>query len=212
MKTGVLFIGGEYPREEVIDAVLAGAEYVVAADSGYDYLRQREIACDLVVGDMDSTRYGREIAELGEERVQRFDAQKDETDTEIGLRSLVERGVEYPIIIGGGGGRLDHLLAVASLFDRSLRPREWISRQARVISVEERLLVEGRKGRTVSLFPAGDQPCRIHSQGLKWPLDQLTWLKQRGDGGVSNEVTEDPLLLEPYSGRAMLVIPQTDAV
>jgi thiamine pyrophosphokinase len=210
MQTGVLFIGGEYPQPHLIDELLGRASLVVAADSGFDYLRSRGLQCDLVAGDMDSTRYAEEIAALGENRVVRFGREKDETDTEIGLRLLRERGIEYPVIVGGGGGRLDHLLALAALFDREVRPREWVSAQGRVLSVEERLVLGGYVGRTVSLFPAGSGECRLHSEGLKWPLDELTWYRGRGDGGVSNVVMKDPLVLEPYSGRGLLVIPEKD--
>ncbi len=207
MQTGLLFIGGEYPPQHIIDAFLSRASLIVAADSGYDYLRSRGVGCDLVTGDMDSTEYGEEIAALEEHRVIRFQRDKDETDTEIGLRALRERNVDYPVIVGGGGGRLDHLLALATLFDRELRPREWLSRGARAISVEERLTLSGLEGHTVSLFPAGTGPCTITSEGLKWPLDALTWYRSRGDAGISNLIVGDPLVLEPQTGRGILVIP-----
>jgi thiamine pyrophosphokinase len=210
MRTGLLFIGGLYPPDNTIDNSLSRSSFVIAADSGYDYCRRRGIECDLVVGDMDSTRYSEEIAALGEERVKPFERDKDETDTEIGLRLLYEYGIEYPVIIGGGGGRLDHLLALAVLFDRRQRPREWLSREARVVSVEEEITLKGLKGRTVSLFPAGREVCRLHSEGLKWPLDQLQWLRGRGDAGISNEVIGEPLRLAPLTGRGILVIPESE--
>lgn len=208
MKTGVLFIGGDYPPHDIIDTILSHASLVAAADSGYDYLRRRGLGCDFVLGDMDSTEYAEEIASLEEQRVFAYEREKDETDTEIGLRILREKGTEYPVIIGGGGGRLDHLISLVAMFDRDVRPREWVPREARVISVEEHLSLPGLAGRTVSLFPAGAAPCRLHSEGLKWPLDSLTWHRGRGDVGISNEVVDDPLVLQPVSGRGILVIPE----
>ncbi len=198
-----LCIGGEMPRIEKVRKILEGMDIVAAADSGFDTLYEAGLEADLVFGDMDSTRYREIIESFPREQRETLPAEKDETDTEIGLRRLNEMGAERVTIIGGGGGRLDHLLGIVILFDRELRPWQWYTKREWIRSVEEEINLAGIKGKTVSLFPAGSERCRIKSSGLKWPLDELVWRK--GDAGISNVVTDDTLKLEPIEGRAILI-------
>lgn len=200
---GVLLVGGEMPPVSRVLGVINQASLVVAADSGYDYLRDHDLPCDYVVGDMDSTRYPERIRQLPPDKVLTADRDKDETDTEIGLSLLKKRGCEYIILIGGGGGRLDHLLGIVSLFDRENYPNEWYTYREVVYAVDRPMRFSGWKGDTVSFFPAGNRRCRMRSNGLKWPLDGLVW--EHGRQGISNTVTEDMMTVEPLEGRLICI-------
>jgi len=202
---GVLVLGGEKPSADVIEECVINADLVVAVDSGFDFLWENGFDFDYVVGDMDSTRYGHAIAELPEEKLVIAPTEKDETDTELGLHFLKERGIETVSMIGGGGGRLDHLLGIVALFDREIRPDEWYTRNEGVISIDRQKSFRRLKGKTVSLFPVGSETCTMHSSGLKWPLDELVW--QRGSAGISNVVVSDEVVLKPKTGRLLFIYP-----
>ena len=202
---GVLVLGGEHPSTDIIEECIIKADLVVAVDSGFDYLWENGFDFDYVVGDMDSTRYGRAIAELPEEKVLIAPTEKDETDTELGLHFLKERSIDNVVMIGGGGGRLDHLLGIVALFDREIRPDEWYTRNEGVISIDRLKSFRRLKGKTVSLFPAGSETCTMRSSGLKWPLDELVW--ERGSVGISNVVVSDEVVLEPKTGRLLFIYP-----
>jgi len=112
----LLVIGGAGPAPGVLAAMAREAQRIVAADSGLDLCLTAGIVPDLVVGDMDSLSDPRLLDAYPPERVLRFPTDKDETDTEIGMRLLRERGYQSISIAGGGGGRLDHLMAIMGLF------------------------------------------------------------------------------------------------
>ena len=196
---GILIIGGEYPSKEVANRAIANADIVVAADSGFDYAVENGIPVDYVVGDMDSTVHLDTIESMSNEKVMRMSSDKDETDTEIGLKVLKEKGVDEAVIIGGGGGRLDHLLGIVALFHRDIRPDQWYTDREFVISIDRKRIFKGLKGKTVSFFPVGNATCRMKSKGLKWPLDHLKW--ERGDVGISNIVKDEEMMVEPVTGR-----------
>ncbi|MFW5727837.1 MAG: thiamine diphosphokinase [Spirochaetota bacterium] len=202
---GVLVLGGEKPSADVIEECIINADLVVAVDSGFDFLWENGFAFDYVVGDMDSTKYGHAIAELPEEKVVIAPTEKDETDTELGLHFLKERGIETVIMVGGGGGRLDHLLGIVALFDREIRPDEWYTRNEGVISIDRQKTFRRLKGKTVSLFPVGSATCTMRSSGLKWSLNGLVW--QRGSAGISNVVVSDEVVLRPETGRLLFIYP-----
>ncbi|MFO7730153.1 MAG: thiamine diphosphokinase [Spirochaetia bacterium] len=202
---GVLVLGGEHPSAHLAEQHIEDADLVVAADSGFDFLWENNLKFDYIVGDLDSTQYRHALSELPSEKLLIASTEKDETDTELGLQFLKERGIDFVTMIGGGGGRLDHLLGIVALFDREIRPDEWYTRNEGVISIDRLKSFRDLKGKTVSLFPAGTEVCKIQSHGLKWPLDHLEW--ERGSVGISNVVTSDKVTIVPKSGRLLLIYP-----
>lgn len=159
---------------------------------------------------MDSLVDQASLGRYPAERIRRYRTDKDDTDTEIALSLAGELGCGESILVGGGGGRLDHLMAILALFERQDAPRRWVTRN------EEVLLLDGDagfglfgspvlKGSTVSVFPVGRGPWRIDSAGLKWPLSGLTW--NRGRFGISNEAETGALSLNALEGRFLVTLP-----
>ncbi len=200
--TGLLFTGGEGPTRSRLAPFLDGVDLVVAADSGLDLARAVGVEPDLVVGDMDSLN-DRSLMALYGDRLTVFPPDKDETDTEIGLRFLRERGAARVIVAGGGGGRLAHLVGLLCLFERPSPPRVWLTAREHVELVEGRIAIDGCLGATISFFPVGELAVIERSRGLKWPLDGLTW--KRGDAGISNVAAADRVEVELARGRLLMV-------
>ncbi len=186
--TGLLFTGGQGPSRANLEPFLDGVGLVIAADSGLDLARAVGVEPALVVGDMDSLR-DLSLLEAYGERVIRFPRDKAETDTEIGVRLLRERGADRVLVAGGGGGRLAHLLGVLALFERLSSPEVWLTAGEHVQVIDRRLELAGCLGQTISLFPLGEAVYIKRSRGLKWPVDGFRW--GRGDAGVSNVAVAD---------------------
>ncbi len=199
----LLLIGGAGPTRARLTPYLGRVTLTVAADSGFDLARRLRLRPDLLVGDLDSVRLSRALRAYPAERILRFPADKDDTDTELGLRVLRERGCRRTILAGGGGGRLDHLLGLALLFERDPHPALWLTDREEVRVVEGEAELAGWRGETVSLFPLGAGAGGLHSEGLQWPLDGLEW--GRGAAGISNRVTADRARVAVGRGRLLLV-------
>lgn len=85
----------------------------IGVDRGAWFLFQKGIAVDLAVGDFDSMSE-HEFQELATyaKKIIKAPAEKDETDTQLALSLAGEVSQTAPIVlIGGTGGRMDHLLA-----------------------------------------------------------------------------------------------------
>ena len=209
--------GGEAPPRRRLEYRFGRFGLVCAADSGLDTLIAWGLAPHIIVGDMDSISdpalVGRfPLAELVIEP-----RDKDLTDTELGISALSARGADRIVLAGGGGGRLDHLLAIRTLFERrggalferrgaGLRPAEWhTSREALYLVEEGRSRVfEAVAGTTVSVFPLAAGAEGMSSSGLKWPLSGLSW--GPGDSGVSNVATEGPFSVSAGRGDILVVL------
>ena len=85
---------------------LPSGAYVIAADAGYNRLRDFGVRPDLAVGDFDSMG-----APPDDVPVVRHPAEKDDTDMLLAVREGFARGFSRCYLFGGTGGRIDHTLA-----------------------------------------------------------------------------------------------------
>ena len=107
--TVVVVAGGDPPTPEEI-ARLPADPVVVAADAGLDHAHAAGLTVAVAVGDMDSVSpEALAAAEQSGTRIERHPADKDQTDLELALE-LAARLADRVIVIGAGGGRLDHLI------------------------------------------------------------------------------------------------------
>jgi thiamine pyrophosphokinase len=210
---GVGFIGGEGPGAEIGAALAEGADIVAAADSGLMAAEEAGLRPGWIVGDMDSLDELCRLDRYPPERVIRSRPDKDETDTELLLSLLWDKGCDEVWLVGGGGGRLDHLLAIQALFEREKSPGRWITAAEDVRPVREgfSLRVEPcppavrLPGRLVSVFPLGTGPWEAESRGLTWPLAALPW--KRGFFGISNLAPGGGFEIRSLRGIFLVIMP-----
>lgn len=203
----LLVCGGEAPPFSRLEDALPRFGIVCAADSGLDTLIAWGIRPDIIVGDMDSVSDPGAIGRFPAARVVRASRDKDETDTELGLKELSAAGAERIVLAGGGGGRLDHLLAIRSIFERRApRPAEWHTAREAVYLVRggEALAIEAERCAIVSVFPLAAGASGMDSSGLKWPLAGLDW--GPGDCGVSNLAADGAFRVHAGRGDLLVVV------
>ncbi|MCL2558489.1 MAG: thiamine diphosphokinase [Treponema sp.] len=211
-RLGIVFAGGEGPPPGDVARICATRPEAlrVAADSGLLLARAAGIEPGWIVGDMDSLAESELAREGGAERALRHPADKDLSDTELALALLVEKGCEDAWIIGGGGGRLAHLLAIFGLFQRPGFPSRWITAgaDARRLEAGEETRESVAPGSLVSVFPLASGPWRAESQGLKWPLRDARW--EGGPSvGLSNVALDGGIALRSVEGRFIVILEGT---
>jgi thiamine pyrophosphokinase len=211
---GIVFLGGEGPRPARCRALTeearktAGAAPVIAAaDSGLLLAEAAGIRPHWIAGDMDSLPDAvQRLSAYPPQAVLRYPADKDYTDAELALSLLREQGCVRVWIIGGGGGRTDHLFAVRSLFERPNPPERWLTAAEDIRCAESpAVLTLAAPDGPVSVFPLGDGPWEAESAGLRWPLAGLPW--ERGFFGVSNEAPAGRFTVTAKQGRFMVITP-----
>jgi thiamine pyrophosphokinase len=204
---GILFTGGEGPEPGICRRLAAGSALIVAADSGLAAVEAAGLRPDWIVGDMDSLEDLRRLAAYPPERIKTYPRDKDFTDTELGFSLLREQGCDDIWILGGGGGRVDHLFAIRSLFEREHAPARWITAREDIYGLTGpgEFSVPLEAGAALSVFPLGTGPWDAQSRGLKWPLAGLRW--DRGFFGLSNVAERGDVSIRALKGRFMIIIP-----
>src|SRR4051812_18336087 len=157
----IVVVGGDAPDPETV-AVLTVADgaVVIAADSGVDHALAAGLRVDVAIGDFDSVSMeGLDAVVAAGARVERHPAAKDHTDLELALDEALATGAADIIVLGGDGGRRDHLFAnvlvLASPRYASCRISAHLGR-SRVHVLHGgsgALSLEGEIGELVSLLP-----------------------------------------------------------
>jgi thiamine pyrophosphokinase len=204
---GAAFIGSLAPPPALCRMLCERADLIVAADSGLVTAEEAGVRPDWVVGDMDSLVGLSRLDRYPSERVRCFPRDKDLLDTEIALNLLWDEGCTDVVLIGGGGGRLDHLLALRALFDRSRCPCRWVTDIEDVQAVDEggTLELSVPVDTLVSVLQAAYGPWKASSNGLKWPLDQVRI--NPGWVGISNVACAKRVLFRSERGRFLILHP-----
>ena len=181
---------------------------VIAADGGLDHVYALGLRVDLLVGDLDSVSAGAlERARADGVTIDHHPAAKDETDLELALDHLLTRGATRALVLGGGGGRLDHALGNMLLLGAerysSIELDAWIG-DATVSVVWVRRRFSLRAGDVVSLFAVGGPAFGVTTHGLEYPLHHET-LTPGLSRGISNVVVDGPIMVEVADGVLLAV-------
>ncbi|WP_208027759.1 thiamine diphosphokinase [Rhabdothermincola sediminis] len=205
----VVFTGGERPSPDALDGVPRDA-YVIAADSGLHHALDLGWPVHVVVGDFDSVDVG--LLARAESRgavVEPHPEAKDHTDLELALRRARELGARQVVVVGGGGGRFDHLLANALvLASAEFAPLEIEARHsgARIHVVRSLARLSGSPGELVTLLPIGGPVHGVTTAGLLYPLACDTLIPGT-TRGVSNELLGEQATVEVGSGVLIAIQP-----
>jgi len=209
---GIILTGGEGPQAALVKQFIeqeAKDALLIAADSGLAAAQSAGLEVDWVIGDMDSIGDEARLSAFPPQRVIRHGRDKDCTDTELAFSHALENACDEVWIIGGGGGRIDHLFAIRSLFERDVFPLRWITDAADIRCIDSaaknELSMILEKEAVVSVFPLGSGPWEAESDGLKWPLAGLPW--DRGFFGLSNTAPDGKFSVRALLGRFMLILP-----
>lgn len=168
-------------------------QLAVAADGGLDHARSLGISLDLVVGDLDSASDSSiEWARRQGVEISQHPTDKDATDLELAIGAAVERGARSLIVVGGRGGRLDHLAANLALLASerwSGVDIVWPGSDGNVTVVRGQTELRSEWGTSVTLLAVGGRATGINTDGLRWELEAAT-LDPGSTRGVSNEMTQ----------------------
>jgi thiamine pyrophosphokinase len=208
--TIVIFAGGARPIARRARGVVSKASYVIAADGGADHALALDVLVDLAVGDFDSiSTGGLSTLERNGVRIERYPAAKEATDLELALDAAAARKPGRVVIVGGTGGRLDHVLGELSLLaDDKYRGLELdaVLGRATVHVVRRERLLTGRAGELVSLFALHGPALGVVTDGLVYPLQGET-LVPGSTRGVSNVFAASKARVALESGVLLAVLP-----
>jgi thiamine pyrophosphokinase len=206
-KTVIVVAGGGSPRPRID---LPRGAVVVAADDGIERAHALGLAVDVAVGDFDSVSPAAlAAAEAAGARIERHPEAKDATDLELALDAALELEAQRVLVLGGDGGRLDHLVAALLLLGSeryaALRLDALLGPAALHVVRGERTL-SGAPGELVSLLPLHGAAVGVRTTGLRYALAGET-LAPGTSRGVSNVFVSEEATISVERGVILVVRP-----
>ena len=187
---------------------------VIAADSGGEHAFALGLPVDIVIGDLDSiSQASLDALQVSGARLERHPAAKDASDLELALDRALELGAERILVVGGAGGRLDHLLAELLLLaaDRyATVPIDAHVGSATVHVVRGERTFTGRPGDVISLFAVHGPAEGVVTHGLLYPLN-VESLVPGSTRGLSNAFVLEEARVRVERGVVIAVRPLGEA-
>lgn len=194
-------------------------QLTIAVDSGMAFFYRKGWVPDYIVGDFDSVspeilqRFMELSKEQGKPKILQFQPEKDETDTELAIRTAIGQGCQSIHILGGTGTRMDHMLGNLHLLGIAMEQGAqaiMADKNNRIRMVQGGLVIrrEEQYGRYVSLLPFTPQVTGLTLKGFKYPLCQYT-LECYHSLGVSNEITGEAGEIS-FEGGVLVVVESLD--
>ena len=205
----LVLLGGQVVEIGTL-AGLPAPDLVVAADSGLDLAHHLGITVDVAVGDFDSVSPDA-LARAEDEgvRIQRHPAAKNATDFELALELVLHEGAASATVVGGGGGRLDHLLANALVMASerfSALDLVAVDGDARLYVVRRPTPISGTVGELASLLAVNGPAEGVRTSGMLYPLVGER-LEPGSSRGVSNQLTDPVAEVGIDAGVLLAVLP-----
>lgn len=187
-------------------------DLIIAADSGMEFFYRNGLVPNEIVGDFDSVTAG--ILEFFREnnpqiKIRKFQPEKDETDTELALRTAINAGCKKIWLLGAIGTRLDHVLGNIHLLGMAMEQEcECIildsCNRIRMLQHGMKILREEQYGEYISLFPFTPTVKGLTLRGFKYPLEKYE-LQCYHSLGVSNEISQDEAEISFEEGVLLMV-------
>ena len=204
----VIFANGVIQEIHLVKPLIKNKDLIVSADGGLRYIRSLSLVPKLVIGDLDSVSQD-DIEYINDKNIEVliFPTEKDQTDLEIALRELIERGYKDILVIGALGGRIDQTIAnlglMSSISNDDIRI-EFDDGQEHIMLIRNHQLFSGKNGDTVSLIPQCSPVKGVTTSGLRYPLNDESLFPGQ-TRGISNEMIEKSAEINITSGTILCI-------
>ena len=170
---------------------------LVAVDGGANHCHEMGLQPDLILGDFDSVD-SLVLKTFKEVPQTRYPTDKDKTDLELVLELVFHPQIEEITIFGALGGRTDFTLANLILLSRYPGKVFFESESERIFMIPKRVEMNAMPGQTISLIPLNGPVKGIHTEGLKWPIENGTL--DKNFIGISNEAADSLVTISLKEG------------
>lgn len=209
----LIVTGGSIVDEFTLDFIKQhSCGLVIAVDHGMEFFYRCGLVPDYIVGDFDSV--SPEILSYFQRddfrvKVLHFQPEKDETDTELAIRTALHHKAERIYLLGAAGSRIDHMLGNIHLLGMAMEqeveclmidPYNCI----RMLKTGLVLKKQEQYGDYVSLIPFTPRVTGLTLKGFKYPLHNYG-LECYHSLGVSNEILEEEAEISFEDGILLMV-------
>ncbi|WLR52760.1 thiamine diphosphokinase [Bacillus tianshenii] len=184
-------------------------DLIIGVDAGAAFLAKRKVRFQSALGDFDSVTL--EEIELVKKYASEFQScdpvMKDLTDTEMGMRTVLEKGASEILILGGLGTRFDHSLANVHLLRTALAHQvrcKIIDSYNQIQLTKDELMITTDGYPYVSLLPLTHTVKGVTLEGFQYPLHNAS-LEMGMSLGISNVLNAKQGKISVKEGELLVI-------
>lgn len=205
----IIVTGGNPPSEKLLKSYIKENDIIIGVDSGCNILYKLNIIPNLILGDFDSIN--KEVLKYFLENrvnVEKYNSEKDYTDTDLGYRKAKEIFKANEILMfGATGSRLDHTLGNIGILLRALKDKvkmQIIDDNNRMYIVNKSSIIKKEDGKVISFHALSEVVKNFTIRSGKYDLTSydMTLLEPRA---ICNEFLDDDINITFDSGIILVM-------
>lgn len=189
IKSRCVIIGGGDCSSDFLKNNIQSSDYIICADSGYDYAIEAGISPDAIIGDFDSIK----SVPVCSDTIT-LPVEKDITDSEAAFLEGIKRGFKSFLLLGGTGGRFEHTFANISIMAKAAKSGFdfFIADERHIFRCihNSYLKIPYKPNIQISVFAFGGKAFGVTEKGFHYPLCDYT-LDPFEPLGISNDITAE---------------------
>lgn len=208
MKKGLIIASGDIKDLDLLKREIFKHEYIICADGGIKYIYDMNVKIDGIIGDLDSVddKFSKFVNE-NSIPIMKFPVEKDETDTELAIKYLSDKGCEYITLMGVMGSRMDHTLANIFLLKKLAEDNikgKILDENNTIVLSEDYMRIERREDYYLSIIPLTTSGVRVSLKGFYYPL-RNSFIEYGTTLGISNRVVDELGEIFITEGEALII-------
>lgn len=200
---GICYIVGASLSETEVTFSRKSSDFVIAADGGYDLLKEYNIEPDVVIGDFDSLN-----SPLHHKCIIQHPVEKDDTDSFLAYKLGFEKGYRIFVVYGGMGGRMDHTVANIQMLSHMAKNgvRGFLVGENTVMTAihNSEIGFSRENYGKLGVFALGSEAREVNISGVKYTLEKGV-IQPDFPIGVSNEFVGTEAKISVHNGTLLLI-------
>lgn len=200
----VLFINGELGDPNKLE--FFETDFLVAVDNGIRHTFTFNLIPHILIGDLDSIDPDLVGIMMSDGvKIVKFPTRKDETDLELAINYVIEKGFKKILLVGALGGRMDQSVVNLDLLlreDLEAFDIKMDDGKTAAFAIKDSATFAARIGDTISLMAICAPAVGITTDGLAYPMKNDTLLPRK-TRGISNQANANEVSIKLQSGKLL---------
>lgn len=205
---GLIISSGNVSNYKLLENLIESHDFILCADGGIRHLMQINAIPHLLIGDLDSVNDdGLHYIENNNIEVIKYPVMKNETDTELAIDYLINKGFREITFIGVTGSRMDHtlsnILLLKRLNDKGIKGK-LVDGHNIIYYINGDLVLRKEEGYYTSVIPLGNEGAIVTLEGFLYPLNNHL-IEFGSTLGVSNEIISNYGVIKIIKGECLVI-------
>lgn len=203
MTKAFIFLNGDFPNcEDFYNNLSINTEHLFCADGGAKKALELNYIPKEVWGDFDSLdKTSLDLLKSNNVIIKKFNKDKDFTDGELLISYVTSLNYDEIYVIGGLGGRIDHMLTNINLIFK-YNNIIFIDKYEKLFLVTPNFILKNNLDKRISFIPFSDTVENLTLEGFLYPLNNHT-LKRGDSTCLSNIITKNTATISFSSGKLL---------